>query len=83
MKKAQGWIESLGYAYQSASSKNELDKALVNFTEKSDSPQFLEVFTTMEDDARITKEFYNSNRPSQTMTRKIKGLASKIKRKIT
>jgi hypothetical protein len=35
----------------------------------------------MEEDARITREFYDVNRPTQSLSVKAKGVASKIKRK--
>jgi 2-succinyl-5-enolpyruvyl-6-hydroxy-3-cyclohexene-1-carboxylate synthase len=80
-KKAKGWVESLGYEYYAASSSNELDQVLETFSEQSNAPKFLEVFTDMEEDARITREFYDVNRPTQSLSVKAKGVASKIKRK--
>lgn len=61
-KTAQGWIESLGYEYHSASTKDELDSVLPSFAQKSDRPMFLEVFTDMENDAKITNAFFHDNR---------------------
>jgi len=81
-KSARGWIESLGYEYYSASSKNELDETLQTFVKESGRPKFLEVFTDMETDANISCEFYNSNRPTPNLKQKSKILASKIKRKL-
>lgn len=61
-KKAQGWIESLGYEYHSASTKDELNSILPSFAQKSDKPVFLEVFTDMESDAKLTNSFFHDNR---------------------
>lgn len=58
---AAGWITSLGYDYYSASTPEELDAVIGKFGEKSDRPMFLEVLTDMEEDARITKDFYKEN----------------------
>jgi 2-succinyl-5-enolpyruvyl-6-hydroxy-3-cyclohexene-1-carboxylate synthase len=60
-KVAAGWAISLGYDYYCASTKEELDEVITKFGQKSDRPMFLEVITDMEEDARITKEFYASN----------------------
>ena len=60
-KTAKGWIESLGYRYYSASSKDEFDKVIPNFAMDSDKPIFLEVFTDMEEDAKKTKKMYADN----------------------
>ena len=59
---AAGWAISLGYDYYCASDKSELDDAIEKFVKKSDKPMFLEVITDMEDDAKITHDFYNSNK---------------------
>ncbi len=61
-KTAKGWIESLGYDYCSASSKEELDDVLPRLAQKSDKPMFVEVFTDMEKDAFITNSFFHINR---------------------
>ncbi len=61
-KTARGWIESLGYDYYCASSKTEIDNILPEFVKKSDKPMFLEVFTNMEKDAKLTNEFFHNNR---------------------
>lgn len=61
-KTAEGWIKSLGYDYHSASSKEELDSIIPEFAKPSDKPMFLEVFTDMEKDAKLTNEFFHHNR---------------------
>ncbi len=81
-KSAKGWIKSLGYTYYSASSKNELDDILESFIENNSSPKFLEIFTDLEEDARITREFYDTNRPTPSLIEKTKRIGSKIKRKL-
>lgn len=81
-KKAKGWIESLGYDYYSASGKNEIKSIFENFAKESDTPKFLEVFTNMEEDSHITREFYKANRPAPSVTQKARGVASILKRKI-
>ncbi len=58
---AKGWIESLGYKYFEAKSKDDISLAMQEFGEKSDRPLFLEVFTSMEEDAAKTNEFYHEN----------------------
>ena len=61
-KQAKGWIESLGFDYYSAESKEELDTVLPKFVASSTKPMFLEVFTDAEGDAKITREIYSSNK---------------------
>lgn len=60
-KTAKGWIESLGYDYYSASTKEELATVMPKLSKKSDKPIFVEVFTDMEDDANYTNKFYSDN----------------------
>lgn len=81
--KARGWVESLGYDYYSAKNKEELNNALETFMSIDNSPKFLEVFTDMEDDANITRTFYQDNKEEEPLINKMKGFASKVKRKIT
>lgn len=81
-KIAEGWIRSLGYEYQSAKTKEELNDVFVSFAKKSEKPKFLEVFTDMEEDAMITREFYSMNRAKKTVIQKTRGVASKLKNKI-
>lgn len=80
-KTAKGWIESLGYSYYSVSSKKEFDDVLNLFIEENDSPKFLEIFTNMEEDTRITREFYDANRRRPTLVEKAKSVGSKVKHK--
>lgn len=58
---AAGWVSSLGYDYYYASTKEEFEKVIDKFGEKSDKPMFLEVFTDMEQDANTINEFYKEN----------------------
>lgn len=58
---AAGWVSSLGYDYYYASTKEEFEKVIDKFGEKSDKPMFLEVFTDMEHDANTIHEFYKEN----------------------
>ncbi|MBQ7225176.1 MAG: 2-succinyl-5-enolpyruvyl-6-hydroxy-3-cyclohexene-1-carboxylic-acid synthase [Clostridia bacterium] len=58
---AAGWATSLGYDYYTASNAEELEAVIEKFGQKSDAPMFLEVLTDMEEDARITNEFYKEN----------------------
>lgn len=60
-KVAAGWINSLGYQYYSAKSKDEVDLAIAEMTKASDKPIFLEVFTQLGDGADVTKDFYHVN----------------------
>lgn len=59
-KTAEGWIKSLPYKYFSVKNKKELEKILPVFSEKSDRPLFMEIFTDMEADANQTKKMYNT-----------------------
>ena len=70
---AAGWITSLGYDYYYATNAEELDAVIENFGKKSDKPLFLEVLTDMEQDAKITKKFYEDNTVGikSTLTKKI------------
>ena len=76
-KVAAGWAVSLGYEYYCASSKEEFDSVIQRFREKSDKPMFLEVLTDMEEDAKLTKEFYGMN-VSQNARSKAKRLVKSV-----
>ncbi|MBO5210800.1 MAG: 2-succinyl-5-enolpyruvyl-6-hydroxy-3-cyclohexene-1-carboxylic-acid synthase [Clostridia bacterium] len=67
-KTAEGWIRSLGYDYYSATNKVELDAIIEKFGQKSDKPMFLEVFTEMEHDADLTREYYKENKEVTTQS---------------
>ncbi|WP_320018343.1 2-succinyl-5-enolpyruvyl-6-hydroxy-3-cyclohexene-1-carboxylic-acid synthase [Labilibaculum manganireducens] len=82
-KIAKGWISSLGYEYQSVTTKEQLNDVFDSFAEKSDRPKFLEVFTKMEEDAFITREFYNINQQNRSVMQKAKGVAFRLKNKIS
>lgn len=83
---AKGWIESLGFDYFSARTKEEFDKVIPTFGQPSDKPLFIEVFTDMEEDAQRTREFYKENGTivggSPTKTSALKQIAKKMLNKI-
>lgn len=59
---AKSWVESRGFKYLSATTKEELDRNLEEFlSTDSDTPILLEVFTQKEEDARLQHEFYEYN----------------------
>ena len=58
---AAGWVESLGYDYYYATTKEEFDQVIERFGEPSEKPMFLEVFTDMEKDAEVIHQFYRDN----------------------
>jgi 2-succinyl-5-enolpyruvyl-6-hydroxy-3-cyclohexene-1-carboxylate synthase len=59
---ARGWVESCGFKYLSAETKEEFDSSIAEFvTEDSDAPVLFEVFTDMEQDAIITRELFDLN----------------------
>lgn len=55
----EGWVESLGFTYFSANSKESFDKILPDFLHCKDNPAIFEVFTDMESDAAETKRQIN------------------------
>lgn len=61
-KTAKGWIESLGYKYYSASSKEDVDQIIPTLAEQSDCPIFVEIFTDMEKDAELINKLFLNNR---------------------
>ena len=77
-KNAEGWIKSLGYEYYSARTKEEFDAVIEKFGQKSDKPLFLEVYTDMENDAILTKLFYNQNKPKPSSSKYIKGTLKNV-----
>lgn len=81
-KSAKGWVQSLGYMYYSATNEIELDNAFESFFQLSDSPKFIEIFTNMEDDAKVIRDFYNINRPPKSFIKESKVILSKIKKRI-
>ncbi len=59
---ARGWVESCGFKYLTASTKEEFDSAIAEFASReSDRPVLLEVFTDMKEDAEITRQLYSLN----------------------
>lgn len=63
-KKAAGWIQSLGWKYFAATSKEEFDNAIEVFGQPSDGPMLLEVFAEMEEEAIKTRTMYAANHHS-------------------
>ena len=61
-KGAKGWIESLGYDYYSATTKEEVDNIIPTLAEESDRPIFVENFTDMEEDAKLINRLFHDNR---------------------
>lgn len=54
---AKGWAEECEFTYISVESLGELDDAFQKLTSPSDSPIFVEVFTSMETDTKNINEF--------------------------
>lgn len=79
---AKGWVESCGFKYLAASTQEEFDAAIVEFTsEESDCPVLLEVFTDMKKDAEITHELYSLNEHKDSVNskkQKVKKMASAV-----
>ena len=74
---AKGWIESLGFQYYSISNKDEANKILPLLAEESDRPVFVEAFGDMEEDARLSKAFFESNYPKDLKSN-VKKAAEKV-----
>lgn len=56
---AKGWVESLGFKYMTASTKEEFDGKIIEFTSTDiNEPVVFEVFTGLDDDGRIILETY-------------------------
>lgn len=70
---AAGWAISLGYDYYCVSNSEELDAVIKKLGKKSETPIFLEILTDMEQDAKITHQFYkdNSVKIKSTLAKKI------------
>lgn len=82
---AKGWVESIGFRYLSAHTKEETDDAIKILTSsQEDGPILLEVFTKKEEDALIYLEFGRKINPT-TLTerfgRKAKSIIKKIIRR--
>lgn len=58
---AEAWVKSVGWDYIAIKTKSDLDKQIAKFTEKSDKPIVMEVFTTMHDDSVGVKKMIESN----------------------
>lgn len=70
---AMGWVQSLNYDYYSVRNKADFENIIPLITNKSEKPIFVEVFTKMEDDTKVIKDFYSKIRLS------VGGTKSKIK----
>lgn len=58
---AKGWVESLGFKYISASTKQEVEDGVAQLLDLNlEQPIFLEVFTTINADIDSIKEYYQS-----------------------
>lgn len=58
IRKAQGWVESLGYKYYEVHSVQDVNNVFPKLAEKSKAPVFVEVFLDIEDDTKTTKDYY-------------------------
>ncbi|HIY83253.1 MAG TPA: 2-succinyl-5-enolpyruvyl-6-hydroxy-3-cyclohexene-1-carboxylic-acid synthase [Candidatus Rubneribacter avistercoris] len=65
---AKEWVESVGFSYRSARSKEEVDAGLEALSKPSEAPLFLEVFTDMRDDAEVLREAYKKASPTDLKT---------------
>lgn len=70
-KSAKGWVSSLGYIYESITDKNEFQEILPDLMKPSESPIFVEIFTDMEEDAKLTKAFYSQNFQEKISAKKL------------
>lgn len=58
---AKGWVESLGFKYYSARTKEEVDAAVEKLCDtEQDCPLFVEVFTTINTDINSIGEYFSS-----------------------
>lgn len=83
---AKGWVESLGFKYMSAHTKEEVDSGVKELLiENSDCPIFLEVFTVINPDDISAMGTYMSLIDRRTdmekAASKLKGVAKRILRK--
>ena len=68
---AKGWVESLGFKYLSANSKEAVDEAVKELCDTSlNQPVLMEVFTTINSDINSIKEYY-STLDRRTFTEKL------------
>ena len=78
----QGWIESLGFEFYSAHDKEEFDLQFEKFIKYDGNvPAVMEVFTDMEEDARITKQVITNLRQEE-ITEKLKRETLDVGRKL-
>jgi 2-succinyl-5-enolpyruvyl-6-hydroxy-3-cyclohexene-1-carboxylate synthase len=61
---ARGWAEERGFLYLAAKNQEQLDEAMLTFTQEvvGMQPILLEVFTDKETDTRLLHEYYHSLR---------------------
>lgn len=59
---AKGWAEERGFTYLKVTSQDELNAVLPQFVnpERGTSPLLMEVFTDMENDTKLLKDYYHS-----------------------
>ena len=74
---AKGWVESLDYKYYAIQNTEQADQIIPLLAQKSDRAIFVEVFGDMEEDARLSRIFYESNYPEDIKSG-VKKLASRI-----
>ncbi len=87
---AKGWVESRGFTYLSASTKEEIDRLLPVFvTEKSDAPILFEVFTDKDTDASVWHSIIEAQKarepqeaPAGHHQHRGFGIKTKIKKKL-
>lgn len=77
-KIAEGWIKSLGFEYVSIKKEEDVAPALAKLTSESDKPVCVELFTDMEEDAKVVKSAYSNVIESRSTKNKIKGSLKKI-----
>lgn len=80
-KKAKAWVESMGFEYMSASDeKSYLEQLPAFISDKNDKPLFFEVFTNLENDAKVLRKF-NSDisfaAPEQAFKQSVSGALDK------
>ena len=66
---AKGWVESMGFHYMTASSKEEFDEKMIEFCNEDvnhfGKPVVFEVFTEVDDEKAAVRALRMANKPSQ------------------
>lgn len=71
---AKEWVEARNFTYLSATNKEEFQNNIEKFiNEEGDKPVFFEVFTNIDKDGEILREFYNINKINTKNDIKAKG----------